>query len=150
MFVVNHKVQIMLYKFKLVLALLACFLIKIQNAAEVTKVARDSGRWKEHYTSHFPFSINGRSFFYAQGTIDDGHNWFIQELLADGDMGEETDHGLWKEHYDVAFPFSIEGRHFFMHKPQRLMDAIGSFKNCYPVEKWAKKLIMVLGSNLIL
>lgn len=64
------------------------------------------------YEATFAFAIDGRHYFYRQNLKND-HEWFIQELLADGKMGKETDHGHWIKSYDVVFPFTIDGKHFF-------------------------------------
>lgn len=71
----------------------------------------DSSVHEIGYEATFPFSIEGRTFFYRQRLSF--HDWTIQELLPNGKMGRETAHGSWIKAYDVAFPFCIDGKQFF-------------------------------------
>ena len=71
----------------------------------------DHGYWKNPYATQFPFTVNGKQFFYGQN--QNTNYWFIQELLSDGKMGPETDHGKWRFAYGTQFSFTIGNRVFF-------------------------------------
>lgn len=74
----------------------------------------DHGYWNEFYFVQFPFFVDGRTFFYGQSlTLADGFNWFIQELLPNGKMGQETDQGTWRQCYAAQFSFYLNGEPFF-------------------------------------
>lgn len=67
------------------------------------------------YAIAFPFSIDGRQFFYQNDLVSNDlerRKWVIKELLPDGKLGEQTSNGSWTDAYDVTFPFSIEDKHF--------------------------------------
>lgn len=68
-------------------------------------------RWEYNYGVQFPFTIHRRQYFYAQNT--ETRHWFIQELLINGKVGDETDTGHWNNIYRVQFPFSVGGKQYF-------------------------------------
>lgn len=59
----------------------------------------------------FPFSIEGRQFFYGRNL--DTRDWSIQELLIGGKLGAETDHGIWNFAYHTQFTFTVRNQVFF-------------------------------------
>jgi len=72
------------------------------------------GTWKNPYSSCFSFKRGDRTFIYSQQNGNhNGYNWFIQEVLDGGKMGNETDHGTWKNPYSSCFSFVRGDRTFF-------------------------------------
>lgn len=94
----------MFCKVQYIVVLLSCICFDASVAAR--------GKWHQHYNYQFPYEKDGRHFFYAQSTEEDGHNYFVQELNAGGKMGEQTDAGFWKYHYPSTFPYSMDGKQF--------------------------------------
>jgi hypothetical protein len=39
--------------------------------------------------------------------------WFIQKVVPDGKVGDETDSGTWIETYQVQVPYTIDGKQYF-------------------------------------
>lgn len=81
-----------------------------QNSIDSNKFAHDT-TWYNPYEVQFPFTIDGKQYFYAQNTKS--MDWFIRELFASGAIGDETDSGHWNNVYRVQFPFSVGGKQYF-------------------------------------
>lgn len=73
----------------------------------------DSGSWNNFYSNMFPFSINGRHFFYGQNGKPGDLFWFVNELTVDGKVGADMGSGYWKFYYPTHVPFSIGGKQFY-------------------------------------
>ena len=82
----------------------------------------DGGTWSAFYAIQFPFTIEGRVYFYGQHmefTKGHGYRWFIQELLPYGKMGpKETASGYWNNLYEVQYPISVGDKQYFFGQHQ--------------------------------
>ena len=85
--------------------------LNIQLGEEVA-----NGHLNNAYKVQFPFSIEGRQYFYGQNQST--YSWFIQEILPGGKMGEKTAEGVFNNAYEVQFPFFIKGRQYFYGQNQ--------------------------------
>lgn len=64
----------------------------------------------KYYGVSFPFSIDGKQYFYNQNLKN---NYQIQELLLGGTVGEVTDFGSLQQFYDVQLAYSVGGKQYF-------------------------------------